>query len=319
MQKTAIIIINWNGWKDSIECLGSFEWPVEDAHFFILDNLSSDDSVMRLEKWLGDRGIRYRSGRPEDLAGLEAGDHEVTLVRNPLNQGFAGGNNVILRHLLNTGRYPFAWLLNNDTVVKKDSLSQLIRYMESHPSMAFCGSVLLDYYRPELIQCCSVTYYKYLGVSKLYLKDKLWEGTGSLLPPNDPSTMFQIGASLLVDMDKIRHTGLMDETFFMYSEEADWQIRAASRGYTNGWAPESIVYHKGNVSTSGKKHIFFYHYNRSAIILTRKNFGILPAFSATIALTGITVIRSRLAGKAMWFGLKGLVAGWKAPIARSSY
>lgn len=314
MQKTAIIIINWNGWKDTIECLGSFAWPVADAHFFILDNLSQDDSVLRLKEWLDSRSISCRSCGPDDLDSADAGDHAVTLVANPSNQGFAGGNNVILRHLERTDRFAYAWMLNNDTVVRPDSLPQLIRYLEDHPGMAFCGSVLLDYRHPELIQCCSVNYYRWLGVSKLHLKDVAWEGSDASLPLNDPATMYQIGASLLVDMEKIRRIGLMDETFFMYSEEADWQIRAGKMGYTNGWAPQSIVYHKGNVSTAGKRHVFFYHYNRSSMILTRKNFGILPAISATIALAGITAIRSRCGPKAMWYGLKGLAAGWRAGI-----
>ena len=320
MEKTAIIIINWNGWQDTIECLNSFEWPVESAHFFILDNLSSDDSVIRLENYLRERSIPYRLCKPDELDGDARGNHSVTLVQNPLNQGFGGGNNVILRYLLRVGRYRYAWLLNNDTVITNESLPQMEQYLEGNPGLAFCGSVLLDYYRPELIQCCGVNYYRYLGVSKLYLKDRVWkELNPSELMVKDPSTAYQIGASLLVDLEKVGNIGLMDEVFFMYSEEADWQIRAKSFGYGNGFAPKSIIYHKGSVSTGNKKYLFFYHYNRSAIILTRKNFGLLAACTSTVALIGVTAIRSKLAFKALWYGFKGIGAGWGTHIEKLSY
>jgi GT2 family glycosyltransferase len=319
MQETAIVIINWNGWKDTVECLSSFEWPVADVHFFILDNLSTDDSVVRLENYLTGRSISYSRCGQDELGLRDDTGYPVTLVLNSANQGFAGGNNVILRYLLRTDRFSHAWLLNNDTVVKKDSLAQMLKYMEGYPRMAFCGSVVLDYYKPELIQCCGVNYYRYLGVSKLYLKDRIWMGvTPSELQAGDTSTRYQIGASLLADMEKLRHVGLMDEIFFMYSEEADWQIRAKSLGYGNGLAPESIIYHKGNVSTVNKKHLFFYHYNRSAIILTRKNFGLFATLTATFSLAGITAIRSRFALKAMWYGLKGMAGGWLADIKKTS-
>jgi len=313
MKDTAIIIINWNGWQDTVECLESFEWPVPDAHFFILDNASTDDSLPQLESYLTGHSIPYLLCSPEELGSKEKGTHQVTLVRNPVNQGFGGGNNVILRYLSGTDHYQYAWLLNNDTTVKKDSLPEMIRYMKSDPRLAFCGSVLLDYYKPELIQCCSVNYYKYLGVSKLYLKNRLWEEIDkSHATISDPSTVYQIGASLLVDMEKLKQIGLMDEIFFMYSEEADWQIRAKKSGYNNGLAWKSVVYHKGNVSTANKKHLFFYHYNRSSIILTRKNFGFLPALTATFALIGVTLIRTRGAFKAFWYGLGGIRSGWTA-------
>jgi len=313
MGTTAIILVNWNGWKDTIECLESFGWPVPGAHFFILDNHSTDDSVLQLEAWLSRRSPGFVTCTPDQLDGHDGLDHQATLVLNPVNQGFAGGNNVILRYLLRSDSYRYAWLLNNDTIVAKDSLAQLLEYLRTHETCAFAGSVLLDYGRPGLIQCCSVRYYKYLGVSKLWLKNKEWKEIAEQRPPlPDPSRCFQMGASLLVDIAKLGRIGLMDETYFMYSEEADWQIRAQKLGLCNGMAWKSVIYHKGTVSTAGRKHLFFYHYNRSAIILTRKNFGRIAALTATISLTGVTILRSKFQLKESLYGLKGIFSGWQA-------
>jgi GT2 family glycosyltransferase len=323
MKKTAIIIINWNGWKDTIECLESFAWPVTDAHFFILDNHSGDESIVRLREYLEKRKLPHgvcaagELGRVSGPGSAEEGAGQVTLVLNPANHGFAGGNNIILRHLLDTGGFRYAWLLNNDTATDARSLPEMRAWLEEHPDLAFCGSVILDYYKQGTVQCCGVDHYKYLGVSKLYLKDRVWdEKTAAAVGLGDRGLRYQIGASLLVDLEKLKKIGLMDETFFIYSEEADWQFRAKSLGYGNGLAPKSIVVHKGSISTANRKHLFFYHYNRSAIILTRKNFGLLAAFTATISLIGVTAIRSRLAPKPFWFGLKGLVRGWRTPMKK---
>jgi GT2 family glycosyltransferase len=316
MEKTAIIMINWNGWKDSIECLESFHWPLVDTHIFLLDNHSSDESILRLRGYFEERSLPYRICEPGELGreeGAIAG--QVTVVLNPSNLGFAGGNNVILRYLVDAGGFRYAWLLNNDTIINSATLPQMKAWMEDHPQLAFCGSVILDYHKRGLVQCCGVNYYKYLGVSKLFLKNRVWDkATAAEIGSDDPATRYQIGASLLTDLGKLKEIGLMDETFFMYSEEADWQIRARSLGYENGLAPKSIVIHKGTVSTTNRKHLFFLYYNRSALILTRKHFGFLAAVTASLSLVLVTAIRSRLGVKPFWFGLKGIVRGWMTPV-----
>ncbi|MBN9379730.1 MAG: glycosyltransferase family 2 protein [Chitinophagaceae bacterium] len=313
MKSTAIIIVNWNGWKDTVECLESFDWPLTDADIYIVDNKSTDDSVKQLENWLGSHSPGYIACTPAQLDIHADAPAPVTLVLNTANQGFAGGNNVILRYLLRSGHYRYAWLLNNDTVVKKDSLQHLQEYLQKNDTFAFAGSVLLDYAYPEQIQCCGVRYYKYLGVSKLYMKDRIWKEVAEL-PPSlpHPTDYFQIGASLLVDLARLPEIGFMDEAYFMYSEEADWQIRARKMGYCNGLSWKSVIYHKGTVSTKGRKHLFFYHYNRSAIILARKNFGRVAALTASFALTAITMLRTKFRLKESLYGLKGILSGWQA-------
>lgn len=365
MKKTAVIIVNWNGWKDTIECLSSFEWPqLPDTCFYVLDNASQDQSIPQLQSWLTQQKINFITCPPESLdtivnqalnapqpqsasqqstaqpqstAQKSTAQHpnppqpnapqsqshaippqpQIFLVANPSNAGFAGGNNIILRHLLRSGIFHQAWLLNNDTTVLPDSLPELSTFLNADPNRAFAGSVLLDYAKPTLVQCCGVRYYRYLGVSKLYMKNRPWQEIAhqDAQPPH-PTDYYQIGASLMVKLEMLKQIGLMDERFFMYSEEADWQIRAKKKGLGNDLAWRSVIYHKGTVSTAGRKHLFFYHYNRSAIIMTRKNFGRIAGWTATLALTGITMLRARCRPKQTFFGFKGLLAGWDQHIAK---
>jgi len=256
MEQTATIIINWNGWKDTIECLSSFKQPPDNLHFFIVDNASSNNSVGQLEIFLKTSPFAYKLYSISEFEQNFDKTKNVSLIQNDKNVGFAGGTNMILKFLLNHGFYSYAWLLNNDTIVTGETLTHLQNGLSQNNKNAFCGSVILDYYKPELVQCCGVNHYKYLGISKLFLKNQIWDSIKSSNRLKNAHQDYQNGASLLVDLDKVTDIGLMDEIFFLYSEEADWQFRAKRKGLSNVLSLKSIIYHKGSMSTSGKKDIF---------------------------------------------------------------
>src|SRR5699024_10508143 len=115
-----IILVNWNGWKDTVECLQSLQ-ELEYAHYcvIVVDNGSSD-------QWVQDICQRFSV---------------MHLVENEEDLGFAGGNNVGIRHALER-EADYIWLLNNDTVVEKQALTYLVERMEEEPDMGICGSRL---------------------------------------------------------------------------------------------------------------------------------------------------------------------------------
>jgi GT2 family glycosyltransferase len=180
--------------------------------------------------------------------------------------------------------------------------------MDEDKQTAFAGSVILDYYKPELIQCCGVKYFKYLGISKLILKNENWDKIDKSKIPIDEID-FQHGASLLVRLDLLDKIGLMDERFFLYSEEHDWQYTAEEMGYKNVLAKESLVYHKGSMGTSTKKHLFFYYYNRSAMLFAKKHSNAFIVFLVIFTITGITIVRTKFYLKSLLWGMKGLMEG----------
>lgn len=305
MINTNVIILNWNNGPDTVACINSII-ALPNVRITILDNFSTDNSVEIILDYLKANSLYYiitdLSAR-EELNELPA---KVVIVRSAENLGFAGGCNAVMRYYLNNNSIKYTWLLNNDAIVKDNALQAMIDKMEEDDRNAFVGSVIMDYYKPEQIQCFGVDYYKYFGVSKLILKHQTWSQVDKRSLPTD-RIEFQHGASLLIRMSALKDIGLMDEDFFLYFEEQDWQFRARALGYHNVIADKSLVYHKGSVSTITKKYLFYYHYNRSAILFSRKHYNVLVVFSAAIMLTGITFVRTKLTLKSLRWGMKGMM------------
>ncbi|MBP1838709.1 glycosyltransferase family 2 protein [Formosa algae] len=254
----AIILLNFNAWEDTIECLESV-FKLEDVNYkvFVVDNSINDESVNKIKSWaegnqevknskinslvypLEKKPIPYRLFYEED--DIEDNDTSLILIRANQNKGFAAGNNIALKHIVNSSLYKFVWLLNNDTVVKKDALSELVK--ATTPVMGIVGSVLVYYHKPELIQGVGGRLNKWFGTSKPILNGKFL----SSLNENEKID-YPIGASMLVTKLFLEQVGLMEESYFLYYEELDWVIRGKKKGFNTKYAKNSIVYHKVGAS-----------------------------------------------------------------------
>jgi GT2 family glycosyltransferase len=220
-----IILLNWNGWKDTIECIASLKalrYP--NFEIIVVDNASENHSVQEIKN-------RYP---------------KLTLIENAENRGFSAGNNTGIRYALKRDA-DYVWLLNNDTVVEPEALTPLVDKMEKNPSMGICGSKLIYYHQRDTVQVLGGgNYNKWLGVSTHF-------GKHSPVNSNfDTSEIekkldFIVGASMLVSRSFLMDVGLLCEDYFMYGEEIDWGIRAKGK-YSFGFAPHSIVYHKEGAS-----------------------------------------------------------------------
>jgi GT2 family glycosyltransferase len=304
-KRTGIVIINWNGAADTIECLQSFNFELTDQYIFVIDNQSSDDSLQRLVSYFQGTAKKFRYEENEKALSFDPNIH-FYLIKSSSNRGFAGGNNHVMGLLMTDPSFQYFWLLNNDTVITENSLPELIKTIDSAPDVGFAGSVIMDFYKTNLIQCVGGTLLPWLGVTRLVLKNsQLAEINDTQLKRTD----YQSGASLLVKKQVLDRIGLLDEIFFMYSEEADWQARATRVGIRNLTATKSLIYHKGTVSTNNRKHLFYYYYNRSSIIMIRRNFSWAAVLSACIFLPVITFIRASFNPKNSYFGFKGVIHG----------
>ena len=225
MPRVHIVLLNWNGWQDTIECLGSLE-DLEYPNFEItvVDNASTDGSVRKIKE-------RYPG---------------ITLIENESNLGYAGGNNIGLRYALEHNA-DYVWLLNNDTVVHKDALISLIDRMRKSSSIGICGSRLIYYHDRETIQALGGgVYNKWLGTT---------EHVGANKPVNidcdehriEQQLDYIVGASMLVSRQFLKEVGLLSEDYFLYYEELDWAMRGREK-FKPGFAYDSIVYHKEGAS-----------------------------------------------------------------------
>lgn len=226
--KVFIIILNWNGKKDTIECLNSLKsLKYSNFEIVVVDNASSDGSVSAIKDQFP----------------------EITLLQNTTNLGYAGGNNIGLRYAM-THEVAYAWILNNDTVVHKDALGSLVEKIKSDQNIGMCGSRLIYYHDRQTIQA--------LG-GGVYNK---WFGTTAHVGANEPATTdfseeeierkldYIVGASMLVSDRFLEEVGLISEDYFLYYEELDWALRGKDK-FRLGYADKSLVYHKEGASVKG--------------------------------------------------------------------
>jgi GT2 family glycosyltransferase len=177
----------------------------------------------------------------------KANNARLILIQTGGNLGFAGGNNVGLRYALSRDDFQYVWLLNNDTVIKADALTALVRGMQENPGAGMCGSTLPFYHDPDMIWALGgATYNKWLCKTEcIGLRAPL---SRTISKTEVESNMaYLAGASMLVSKAFLRAVGLMNERYFLYFEELDWALRAKNR-FRLIFAPNSIVYHKVGAS-----------------------------------------------------------------------
>jgi GT2 family glycosyltransferase len=251
-KKVYIIILNWNNWNDTIECLQSvFKSKYESYSVVVCDNYSENDSFARLKTWIANK--------------LCTKD-KIALLQTGANLGYAGGNNVGLKYALEKGDGDYFWILNNDTVVQETALEELVKYASIHEKTGIIGSKIMDYYAPEKIQSVGCWFNEMLGTS------------GNFTDINKIGEIDYIaGASLFLTKELLQGVGFLSEEYFLYYEEPDLAYRARRKQYKCGCALASIVYHKEGASigasnrNKGKKSLIGdFHSIRSRIIFTKK-------------------------------------------------
>lgn len=301
--RSYIIILNWNCWPDTIECLESiFRNDAKRYQVIVCDNDSRDDSIDcikawaegRLDVWLPPsaplRGLSYppvkkpirytEYQRIAAEAGGSANQDEppMVLIHTGGNLGFAGGNNIGLRYALARDDFDYVWLINNDTVIKPDALTKLTTRIEEVPAAGICGSKLLYYTMPDIVQAWGGSKYnKWMGTThRLGELSSVREQVDCDMVESNLD--FISGAAMLVSKPFLKQIGLMEEEYFLYFEELDWATRAKGR-FGLCFAHDSIVYHKegSSIGTNsikpGTKSLTADYYGlRSRLIFTRRFF-----------------------------------------------
>ena len=315
MTKTAIIILNWNGWEDTTNCLNSLsDTTQEDDYVFIIDNFSTNNSVEKINNYFDKKEINYISSSPIDITNVFSSEIHYYLIQNDRNLGFGAGNNVILKKLNTFNvKFEYTWLLNNDAIVHKDALKSLKHTMSLDKMTGAVGSLILNLPDNGKVQSCGVKYFKFLGVSKLLLKNQNYNFSsvqGQLTNTITPLDFDYLnGASLMLRNRAIEQIGYFDESFFLYSEEFDLQLRLQQSHFSLQIDPNSIVYHKLSGGTSKSKYLFYYYYNMSSVMLSKKHFGVFYTSCLICNLSFITLLRTLPSLTNFKWGMKGIIKG----------
>ncbi len=288
-----VLLVNWNGWQHTVECLESlFRQVYEPFAVVVCDNGSRDGSWERLAAWakgelvfpgpgnaaLGHlfatplrKPIPYRwYERGEAEAGGRPGHQPVplTLIQTGANLGFGGGNNVGLRYILARGEARYVWLLNNDTVVEPDALARLVARAEADPRTGAVGSKLLYYQQPDTIaSLCGKQIHPWLAV----VHSPYMGAPEARAPAGEPPLDYLEGASCLLSVAALRRVGLFDTRLFHFWEDVDLCRRLVKAGYRLACEPQSRVYHKEKVSLEGASPQADYHEFLSGLVYYRKH------------------------------------------------
>lgn len=291
-----IIVLNYNSWKDTIECLESlFKLEYDNYQVVLIDNYSTDDSIQRLKDWSNGKMLADLSAsktlshlsepaveKPIPFSANFETDvidaNSVIFLDSSENLGYAGGNNLGIKYGLKRGDADFFWILNNDTVVPSDCLQQLVKQFGELRTKSLnpgvMGSKLLFYDEPEMLQGVGSNFNKFTSkISQI----GTFESDNGQYDSNDTKIDFVIGASIFVSREMVEKTGLMPEEYFLYNEEIDWCFQAKKKGFTVTYASESVIYHKQGASTkntvkSKKKNLNAMFYQFRNIILFYKKF-----------------------------------------------
>jgi GT2 family glycosyltransferase len=194
---------------------------------------------------------------------------DLDFIQTGANLGFAGGNNVGVRHALAQGA-DYVWLLNNDTVVEAEALSSLVRSAQGDPRVGMVGSKIVYHDAPDLLWFAGAVLDGksahrpcHLGLNE---KDM-----GQYDVPGESG--YITGCSLLARREMLEAVGLLDEELFLYFEDVDWSARARAAGWTLLYCPESLVYHKVSISTGGAASpTLLYYTSRNRLYFVRHNF-----------------------------------------------
>lgn len=301
VSQVIIILVNWNGWKDTIECLESLlllKYPF--FRIVVCDNGSRDESLRELRWWARRTfGVSATTWQELSRADAETGgglpDTMFTLVENGVNLGFGGGSNVGMRYALACEDVDYCWLLNNDTVVAPLALTKMVERMFEKPDAGMCGSTVRQYLdRSKIDVLGGATYFKWLGVA--WHIGRTLRGN-MLLPPESVENRmdYVVGSSLLVRTSFLRDVGLMAEEYFLYFEEVDWALRCKGR-YSLAYAPESVVYHKVGASIGTatnprtKSYICDYYTLRNRLVFTQRYYPLIM-IGIYASLAGEMVVR----------------------------
>lgn len=333
-----IIVVNYNGWFDTITCLESvFKMRYKNYRVIVIDNGSDDDSVDNIKNWAEgrlsvyinkDNPLRHLSctslQKKIDLQTLSISELKGGVKHKGLNiiildenLGFAGANNLGIITALSDEQCKYIWLLNNDTVIPEDTLSALVDFAEvtnQEGRVGIIGSKLLYYHEPNVINAVGGRYYKWIGKSQQIGINEFDKGQSY----NDID--YIVGASMLVKKDFVLDTGLMSEDYFLYFEELDWAIRGHKRGWTIAQCNDSIVYHKeGSTIGSNKKHntktpVTDYYTHRNRILITKKfYYYCLPTVLVASVVSSILRFK-RFGFSRVWLILRAIFDGLRGKV-----
>ena len=245
--QVSIIVLTWNQCELTLACLDSLsrmEYSPEKMTIFLVDNNSGDDTV----------------------ASVQRSYPRVKIIENKTNLGFAEGNNVGLREALRT-RPDHILLLNNDTIVDKMMLANLIDRMDQEVDCGIVGPKMLYHEPSDLIWAAGNRINLMTGESIRLQAEQLDDESDEAPKEVD----FITACGILLKREVIDEIGLLDQRVFIYYEETDWCMRARNAGWRIMYEPRAKLWHKISAAMGSSSPATDYYMSRNSFLFLAKN------------------------------------------------
>lgn len=215
--RVLVTILNWNKLDDTFQCIDSvLNSNYSEFDIYVIDNGSTTD--------------------PSDLIREKYPD--VLYTRKLMNTGFTGGNNIGMQFALDHN-YEYIWLLNNDTIVDTECLTNLVAASQEDPRVGLASPLILNRLDRDQILFCGASVEldnAIIHIAKSIEEFRSWQEAR-------PESIILWGTALLIKVELIRKIGLLDEIFFAYAEDVDYSIRSAKADYRNIMILSTVIYH----------------------------------------------------------------------------
>jgi len=243
----AVVVLNWNNGPDTVAAIRSLaESDYPNQSVLVVDNGSTDDS----------------------LAQIRAAASEVEILALASNLGYAEGNNVAIRHVL-ARRPDYVLVLNNDTLVAPDMISQLVAIAERSPRIGMVGPAMYCEQPRDLVFC--------LGSRVNWRQGALnhrgmFQDASVHVQLNEPEAVdFILGCAVLVKRSAIEAVGLMNPAYYLNYEDVEWGIDAGRAGFEVWYAPQAILWHKVSATLGRASPANTYYMTRNALLFFWRN------------------------------------------------
>lgn len=242
----AIILVNYNGFDDSVACVRSI--------------LSSEYTNYRII--LVDNGSRDQ----EKILRNEFLNTNADIVISEKNLGFSGGNNIGIQYAQEKYDPEYFLLLNNDTVIVENTLSNLMSHSNLVEKTGLVTGKIYYYSNPETTWYAGGIFNFNTGIA-----DQPLLGTGETYSKNGcVEVTFATGCVMLLHKSVIDEVGLLDEEYFLYAEDTDYCCRIMQAGYKLIYVPSAVIYHKVSASTGNQSSLQQYYMMRNNCYIIKK-------------------------------------------------
>ncbi|MDQ6481562.1 glycosyltransferase family 2 protein [Dyadobacter sp. LHD-138] len=285
-----IIILNWNGYEVTKECLHSL-YKINYANYKIIlvDNGSVDGSVDKLR--------------------ADFSDFPVDFVALDKNHGFTGGNNLGIKYAAEKYTPDYFLLLNNDTTVNESFLEIMVGTFSTNSKCYAVVPKIYYYDRPDILWYAGGGISKITGIVQHYGINKKDSPEYSIPKEVD----FMNGCTALISKESVADLGILDEIFFANSEDADYSLRILNSDHIILYAPEAVIYHKVSHSFKSNKGKWFTFYmaTRNIIFLQRKHLPgfLMPAFFLIFGIRWMGYLTIKLFFLRDFKSIKGIYVG----------